>query len=80
MRGDTMRDDRQEVIDPDDPRYRRPEDFNRDPYDQQRGRFGGPGQFYYRSVGCTPIGCFPGCLISIILSIILTVLLNLLLW
>ncbi|GGI30061.1 hypothetical protein J8H63_02320 [Staphylococcus chromogenes] len=78
-----------EVIDPDDPRYRRPDDFNRNHgrdsnqdmfdnryLDSQRGG----RHFYYRSYGCTPIGCFPGCLISLILSILLTFMLNMFFW
>lgn len=78
-----------EVIDPDDPRYKRPDDFNRkqDHYSNQdmfNDRFKENHRdgrhIYYRSYGCTPVGCFPGCLLSIILSILLTFLLNMFLW
>ncbi|AJC96697.1 hypothetical protein NQ016_01320 [Staphylococcus hyicus] len=76
--------DKPEVIDPDDPRYRRPDDFNQhngrhNDQDFYNGRYqdynNNERHIYYRSYGCTP-GCFPGCLFSIILSIILTLLLN----
>ncbi|MCS4486875.1 hypothetical protein [Staphylococcus americanisciuri] len=60
-----------EVIEPHDPRYKRPEDFNHE-YAQHTHHV------YTHSFGCTPIGCLPGCLFSIIVSILLTVLLNLL--
>lgn len=65
----------QEVIDPSDPRYRRPDDFkshNRDPFQNQRGTYRYDGY-----IGCAPIGCLPGCLFSILISILLTLLLNL---
>lgn len=62
-----------EVIDLDDPRYKRPEHFEHPhkQHDQQNY------QIYTRSFGCTPIGCLPGCLFSILISILLTLLLNL---
>ncbi|UXR78778.1 MULTISPECIES: hypothetical protein [unclassified Staphylococcus] len=65
-----------EVIDPNDPRYKRPEHFDqsKDTYHTTTGGY----QIYTRSFGCTPVGCLPGCLLSIILSIVLTLLLNLL--
>ncbi|EKU48488.1 hypothetical protein [Staphylococcus massiliensis] len=83
----SRRDDEPEVIDPDDPRYRRPEDSNRrdeyrddyhreDPYGYDDRQRNGSGM-YYSSFGCMPFGCGGGgCLISIILSILLTLLLN----
>ncbi|MGV3243452.1 hypothetical protein [Staphylococcus sp. 11261D007BR] len=75
-----MRNKEPEVIDPDDPRYRHPDDFNRQRNNQYEHHRPQGGRFYYKSVGCTPIGCFPGCLFSIIISIILTFLLNMLFW
>ncbi|MFO3720288.1 hypothetical protein [Staphylococcus felis] len=74
-----MRNQDPEIITPDDPRYRNPDDFkhSHSNHEQFQNR---PGQFHYKAVGCAPIGCFPGCLLSILLSIILTILLNLWLW
>ncbi|MBT2831198.1 hypothetical protein HIR68_09890 [Staphylococcus coagulans] len=62
-----------EVIDPSDPRYRRPEDIQ---HASNKNRYEGGNYTYTRYYGCTPVGCLPGCLFSIFLSILLTLLLN----
>ncbi|UEX89667.1 hypothetical protein [Staphylococcus ratti] len=77
--------DEPEVIDPDDPRYKRPEDFHRQNNRSQERDFynedsRGGRHIYYQSYGCTPFGCLPGCLVSIVISIILTILLNMFFW
>lgn len=51
-----------EVIDPSDPRYRRPEDIQ---YGSNKNRYEGGNYTYTRYYGCTPVGCLPGCLFSI---------------
>lgn len=69
----TYSNERPEVIEPNDPRYKRPEDFDQSYENHQQHTH----HIHTRSFGCTPIGCLPGCLFSIILSILLTILLNL---
>ncbi|MCD8914197.1 MULTISPECIES: hypothetical protein [Staphylococcus] len=69
-------DDKPEVIDPDDPRYKDDSYFNRSPEEQQRSRFENDRKIKYYSFGCTPFGC--GCLPAVaVIALIITWLISL---